>query len=364
MTTKIDVLLPVRNAMPYLHEALESLQNQTFADFRVLVLDHGSVDGSSEVIESFCEKDSRFVHIRAGDKKGLSALLNHGLDLCTAPFIARQDADDISCPLRFEKSLKVMESDPAIAVLGSNMNVIDANGNSLGRTSLQFDAEGLTPYFFFDNPIAQPTTIFSKYWVDKFRARYGIEFVPCSGNPLAVPNYAEDYFMIGQLAIVGKVVNLEDCLVHYRWHGNNTSIVKYVEQANLAFTICHRLAQMSAELNGVEKFDPRPVASHGQRIISYKSSLSNKEIAATYKVIERALKCIYPGSRRVKRELAYRYCLSTRCSLVMLLRYLFFVCRFGYSKNELVPFVSYFTKGKRGSRCLISYDGGTTLVSE
>ena len=56
---KVQVLLPVFNAEPYLAETLESMLSQTFTDWELLIIDDGSVDASLDIIEKFCQRDSR-----------------------------------------------------------------------------------------------------------------------------------------------------------------------------------------------------------------------------------------------------------------------------------------------------------------
>jgi hypothetical protein len=89
--------VPVYNGMPYLKETMESLFRQTFADFKILVINDGSKDGSLEYLRSL--KDPR-LKIVSQDNRGLTSTLNRMLREIDTPWLVRQDADDISLPDR------------------------------------------------------------------------------------------------------------------------------------------------------------------------------------------------------------------------------------------------------------------------
>src|SRR5688572_3354138 len=96
----IDVLMPVKNAGPYLSEAIESVIGQTVTDWRLLVLDHGSTDGSLEIAYAAAERDRRIEVFEFPTAEGLSGLLNQGLAQAHGRYVLRQDADDLSVPTR------------------------------------------------------------------------------------------------------------------------------------------------------------------------------------------------------------------------------------------------------------------------
>ena len=75
----IDVLLPVRNGLPFLGEAIDSILKQTFSDWRLLVLDHGSSDGSLELAQRYEDQDARIEVYSFPKAHGLAGLLNAGL---------------------------------------------------------------------------------------------------------------------------------------------------------------------------------------------------------------------------------------------------------------------------------------------
>ena len=116
MSPKVAVLMCAHNAESFIREAIESILNQTYSDFEFIIVENGSNDRTWDIIKSY--DDSR---IKAF-KTNLAQLvfnLNYGLLQTKAEFVARMDADDISCPERLERQITYLEAHPDITVLGT-----------------------------------------------------------------------------------------------------------------------------------------------------------------------------------------------------------------------------------------------------
>jgi glycosyltransferase involved in cell wall biosynthesis len=125
---KITVLMPAYNAGKYIREAIESVLQQTFTDFELLIVNDGSTDNTADVIQSF--NDPRIVMIYQ-ENKGVSLALNKGLQYARAPYIARFDADDVCIAERLQLQYNFMMDNPEYTVLGSAANYMDMDGNFL-----------------------------------------------------------------------------------------------------------------------------------------------------------------------------------------------------------------------------------------
>ncbi len=139
--SRITVLLPVYNALPHLKHAVESLINQTLADFSVLVFDDGSTDGSSEYLDSIT--DPRFTVIHQ-ENTGLAITLNRMLPMVVSEYLARMDADDICLPERLEKQLRFMDEHQDVAAAGTAQGYV---AGKKSRASLAFGWPPLTPSY-------------------------------------------------------------------------------------------------------------------------------------------------------------------------------------------------------------------------
>ncbi len=98
---QVDVLIPTYNRKCFLSEALEKLFSQTFQDFRIVIYDDGSTDGTQKHIP----KDRRIVFHRSDQNRGVGYARNALLDAIESPVACWQDSDDISHPLRLEQEL-------------------------------------------------------------------------------------------------------------------------------------------------------------------------------------------------------------------------------------------------------------------
>lgn len=130
----ITVLLPAYNAAATLEASVRSIQDQTFPDWRMLILDDGSSDPTPGIAARLAKEDPR-VQVVTLSHRGLCAVLNEGLRLSTTPLVARQDADDMSFPGRFERQVRFLRKNVAVKVLGS----FGVRINDQGETVARFD---------------------------------------------------------------------------------------------------------------------------------------------------------------------------------------------------------------------------------
>lgn len=123
---RISVIVPAYNVERYIAATLDSLLRQTLPDFEVIVIDDGSTDGTSQVVEGY--DDPRILLVRHDKNKGLSAARNTGVQLARGHFIALLDADDLALPTRLAEQVAALENDPTLGMVGSHVGVLDAEG--------------------------------------------------------------------------------------------------------------------------------------------------------------------------------------------------------------------------------------------
>ena len=116
----IDILMPVRNGIRFLGESIESILAQTYPDWRLLILDHGSTDGSTEMAMRYAGLDRRIHVLPMPGARDLGSLLNAGLDRCDARYVMRHDADDIALPNRMEVMNAFYAANPQYVAVGGD----------------------------------------------------------------------------------------------------------------------------------------------------------------------------------------------------------------------------------------------------
>ena len=107
--------------MRYLKESIDSILEQTYSDFELIIVDDCSTDNSLEVIRSYT--DPRIKVLCNEKNLGLAASLNKALDICRGEFVARMDTDDTCFPQRFEKQIAYMQENPDVILCGTHIRL-------------------------------------------------------------------------------------------------------------------------------------------------------------------------------------------------------------------------------------------------
>jgi len=89
----LSVLMPVYNGRDYLRPAIDSILNQTFTDFELIIVNDGSTDDSRSIIEEYSDRRILLINQK---NQGVARSLNNGLELAKGKYVRRHDADDIS----------------------------------------------------------------------------------------------------------------------------------------------------------------------------------------------------------------------------------------------------------------------------
>lgn len=206
MDKKISVILPVFNAEAYLKKAIESILNQTYADFELIIINDGSLDHSEEIILSF--NDNRIIYVKNSKNMGVVASLNAALKIATCKYIARMDADDIAYSHRLKTQYDYMELHPEIGVCGSYLEILATK--ELIKYP-QFHEE-IVFDFLIRNVIAHPVVMFKRELLNENNLQYQHEYYP-----------AEDYKLWLDLIKVTTFYNFPFPLLQYNVHPSSIS---------------------------------------------------------------------------------------------------------------------------------------------
>jgi glycosyltransferase involved in cell wall biosynthesis len=118
MTCRVSILMTVYNGMPYLPQTIQSIHGQTEQDWRFVIVNDGSTDGTREFLESL--SDERLVILHQPNA-GTAAAANRGLQECNTRYVARMDADDVSLPTRLAEQAAYLDGHPEIGLVGAQM---------------------------------------------------------------------------------------------------------------------------------------------------------------------------------------------------------------------------------------------------
>lgn len=119
----------IYNCASTLGVAIQSLLNQTYSDWNLIMCDDGSTDDTYNVAENYRQLyPDKIILIKNDENKGLNYTLNHCLEYATGEYIARMDGDDISLPERFEREVEFLDKNPQYAIVSTPMIYFDEQG--------------------------------------------------------------------------------------------------------------------------------------------------------------------------------------------------------------------------------------------
>lgn len=127
---EVSIIIPTYNRAHILPRAIQSILNQTFQNFEIIIVDDGSTDHTGDVLEAF--DDKRIIYAKQTENKGEAIARNIGIAMAKGKYIAFQDSDDESLPERIEDEVRILDgSGNGVGIVYSNMLRIDKNGNRI-----------------------------------------------------------------------------------------------------------------------------------------------------------------------------------------------------------------------------------------
>ncbi len=201
-TVLISVVIPMYNKVKYVKRAIQSVLNQTYTDFELIVVDDGSTDGSGDVVESII--DSRLLII-SQTNKGVSAARNEGVYRAKGKWVAFLDADDEYLPMFLDKISTLLSNNitNSVVMLGTNY-YIDTIKTAPAVIGI---ADGVYNFFqlFYDqrSPSNSSTTVINKN-----------VFIKTGGYPNGIKQF-EDWILYAKLAFVGQMYYISEPLGIY-----------------------------------------------------------------------------------------------------------------------------------------------------
>jgi glycosyltransferase involved in cell wall biosynthesis len=175
----ITVGMPIYNAGAYLRDAVQSILDQTYVNWQLLIIDDGSTDNALETIADI--RDDRIRIFRDGQNKGLAARLNEAIDMAEGEFFARMDQDDVSLPERFERQVQELLTYPELDLVSVRAETISESGKVVGMLPFEATHERICAYpwrgFYMPHPTWMGRTAwFRKYYYKVPQSYYADDF--------------------------------------------------------------------------------------------------------------------------------------------------------------------------------------------
>lgn len=204
----VIVVMPVFDSQKYLKYSIESVLNQTYRDFKFLIINDGSTDESEEIINNY--PDPRIIYRKNNANMGITETLNYALSISNSKYIIRMDSDDISHKNRFQIQVDFMEKHLDVAVCGTSAVIINEENSKVGFYNVNTSFSKIKTGLIFNSELIHPSVIIRKSSIDILNLRYNEKFKAC-----------EDYGFWVNIIKTQKVNNIAKPLLFYRKSSNS-----------------------------------------------------------------------------------------------------------------------------------------------
>lgn len=210
----ISVIVANFNGEKFLSQSVDSVLNQTFKDFELIVIDDNSKDNSQAILQEYIKKDKRIKAIFNKKNEGAADARNKGIKISKGKYIAILDSDDIAYADRFEKQFNFLEKNKDIFLVGGSWDLIDESGKYI-RTEYE-PIRNVNSKLERINCIHNPTIMFRNTKEFFYRSKLG---------------YGEDYdLFLMMLTDKKKLTNMPDVILKYRMNSNSITFKNRVKQ--------------------------------------------------------------------------------------------------------------------------------------
>lgn len=209
-TPKISVLMPAYNVENYISESVLSILNQSFKDFELIIVDDCSTDKTWNILQELAKTDERIKIFRNNNNLYIAGTRNVLLSKAQSPYIAWQDADDISYPKRLEIQYEFLKKHHKVGIVGGFLEFFkDSKASSIRKYAP--DDKTLRKNIFKFSPVAQPAAMIRKECFEKV-GEYNLKYPP-----------AEDIDMSFRIGNCYEFANIQQPVIKYRQYESSAT---------------------------------------------------------------------------------------------------------------------------------------------
>lgn len=264
----LSVVMPARNVLPWIDEAVRSILDQSFTDFEFIIGDDASSDGTTERLRAWQARDARIRLIeRTGEPLGLTGSANWVAGLARAPLVARMDADDISRADRFELQVAALREHPDVVMVGSLWEGMDVDSRAVhGRDrSALLRTHG--------QPFMHGTIVWRREVFDRI------------GGYRSGAEHFEDSDFFRRMAAAGRTLVLPEALYRYRWSPGSSH-----------FNYGRRRVETALALGARWGASPNPAAVSDETLEQWRGEIDAQRVGPTI-FLYTAYRRIWSGKR-------------------------------------------------------------------
>ena len=223
----VSIIMPTYNRIRMLEKAIQSVFDQSFKDWELIIIDDASTDETEARMKDldFREEAVRYMRIPKIENKGISEYLNIGLRNARGKFIARIDDDDFWCHKdKLKLQVEFMEKNPEYVVVGGGVILVDGEGNELFRYLKKESDEEIRSFALFSNPFTHATVMFRKDLALKL-------------GGYKIIKHVEDMELWLRMGKHGKLYNMKEYFITYMTAGQNKSFTHQRENSKTVLDV-------------------------------------------------------------------------------------------------------------------------------
>ena len=168
----VSVIMPAYNSERFIKQAINSVQNQTYQNFEIIVVDDCSTDNTNELVKDLCKEDKRIILLKNNKNEGAAISRNKAIEAAKGKYIAFLDSDDLWLPSKLEKQLTFMETN-GYYFTNTSYSKTDENNNDLNTVveSVTGDYNKLLKYCPGNSTVIYNSEKLGKYLIENIRKR-------------------------------------------------------------------------------------------------------------------------------------------------------------------------------------------------
>jgi len=238
----VSILIPVYNGSEFLDETLQSIFQNTYRNFEIILVDDGSTDTSRTKCRNYAKKYKNVFFYYFRKNKGMTRCLNFGIKKAKGKYIARINQDDLMTRTRLSKQVKFLQTHPNYVVVGGAIQLFTDKKEKFDTIYFPKTDKQIRSQWLMVSPYSDPTVMYRKNTWKKTEG-YSQYFWP-----------ADDVHMWYQLGSIGKMANLNCILTKVRWHNDCGSIKSHKRQIIKTWAVHQWAAEMIKKPSVFEYF--------------------------------------------------------------------------------------------------------------
>jgi glycosyltransferase involved in cell wall biosynthesis len=230
----VSIVLPTLNGEQYIGATIESILNQTYENFELIIVDDGSTDETASIIKQI--SDPR-IQIVSQQNQGVCKATNRGFSMARGKYLVRHDHDDLSFPKRLERQVKFLEDHPECAFVGSWTQIWEGNQPTERVHRHPTEPAQVALAILFNSPFVHTACLYRKEIFDQTGGyTEDINRVP-----------PEDYEYFSRISRKYVMANIPEVLVMYREVNNSMSSMLRSNQLDKKAKFVFNLSRISSE---------------------------------------------------------------------------------------------------------------------